>query len=207
MRRLAFSAPAATALFALAMSAVPAVASSPDGIEGEQAARVDARLLAVSRVVEVVEVGEIGSGEPPVIRKRTLRGSKAGEARRLKLDVARATVESHREACYYARPSWRRYNGFGKLSSKAWYYIEWCGKDGRVSKVLTLSCGGVAAGGFSYDGCKVRRGAVGYRKVNISGEWSFPFRVSVYTLVTRTVTVTSRHYPTGRYSGTWWMYQ
>ena len=97
--------------------------------------------------------------------------------------------------------------GFGKLSSRAWYYIEWCGARGVVTRVLTLQCGGIAAQGFSYRGCSIRRGATGYSRLNVSGTWRFPFRVGLYTFITRTMTVSARHYPEGRYAGTWWLYQ
>ncbi len=159
------------------------------------------------RIVERVEIGRLGSTAPPVIYERTLSMAEAKRGRGFTITPGSVSIQSHVESCYYARPSWRRYNGFGKLATKAWYYIEWCGKDNRVTRVLTLYCGGVASQGFSYGGCKVRRGSTGYSRLNVSGTWRFPFKVGAYTILTRTVTVSARHYPTGRYAGTWRMYQ
>ncbi len=65
----------------------------------------------------------------------------------------------------------------------------------------------MGAQGFSYDGCRIRRGSTGYSRVKVSGTWKFPFKIGFYTILTRTVTVKARHYATGRYAGTWWMYQ
>lgn len=190
------------ALLGLTSAAVPAIA-----VDDRSSTKVDERLLGVSRVVERVEIGVLGSDAPPRVRSRTLRGASASRTAAFDVGAAAASIQSNNESCYYARPSWRRYNGFGKLSSKAWYYIEWCGRDGKVTRVLTLYCGGLAGGGFSYDRCSIRRGATGYSRLNVSGTWKFPFRVGIYTFLTRTVTVSARHYPDGRASGTWWMYQ
>jgi hypothetical protein len=186
-------------------AAAPSVAAAP-AVAGSSYP-VPERAVATSRVVERVEIGILGSAKPIVVKKRTLRGSRAVAGRRFSVDTRTASIQSSAEACYYAKPSWRRYNGFRKLASKAWYYIEWCGRNGRVTKVLTLFCGGVGAQGFGYDGCSVRRGATGYSRLNVSGSWRFPFRVGPYTLLGRTITVSARHYPNGRYAGTWWRYQ
>jgi hypothetical protein len=163
--------------------------------------------------VERVEIGMLGSSTPHVVKERVLRGRQARRSPSFKVTAPTTTaastssIQSHAESCYWARPTWSRYNGFGKLASRAWYYIEWCGKNGVVSRVLTLYCNGVAGGGFSYRGCRVRRGATGYSRVNVSGSWRFPFKVGVYTFITRTITVSARHYATGRYAGTWRMFQ
>lgn len=168
---------------------------------------VATRSVVTSRVVERVEIGILGAARPLVVRTRTRRGTRVDLGRTFQVALRAASIKSHTESCYYARPSWRRYNGYGKLSTKAWYYVEWCGKDGKVTRVLTMFCGGVAAQGFSYGGCSIRRGSTGYSRLNISGTWRFPFRIGPYTLLTRTMTVSARHYATGRYAGTWWMHQ
>ena len=167
---------------------------------------VSERNAATPVVVERIEIGRLGVAAPPVVRERRLHDIVGVASRRFTLMPKAFSIQSHVESCYYAKPSWRRYNGFGKLASKAWYYIEWCGKDNKVTRVLTLYCGGVASQGFSYDGCKVRRGSTGYSRLAVSGSWKFPFRVGAYTFLTRTVTVSARHYGTGRYAGTWRMY-
>ena len=196
----------------LVAGAVPAVASSQinrssaNPVSRSRPA-VNYRALATSRTVERIEVGILGSDEPPIVKKRTLKGDRIDRARSLDVTSIAAITQSDRESCYYAKPSWTRYNGFRKLSSKAWYYIEWCGRGKKVTKVLTLFCGGVAGAGFSYGRCSIRRGSTGHSRVNVSGTWRFPFRVGLYTFITRTMTVSSRHYANGRYSGTWWLYQ
>ena len=168
---------------------------------------VDARRLSTSRVVERVEIGVLGAAQPTVVKKRTLRRGKVDVGRVFKVAADVVSLQSSTESCYYAKPSWRRYNGFGKLSTKAWYYVEWCGKNGKVTRVLTLFCGGVGAQGFSHARCSIRRGSTGYSRLNISGTWRFPFRIGAYTLLTRTITVSARHYASGRYAGTWRRYQ
>lgn len=189
----------------LMSGAVPALAAGRDA--SAEPASVDARALAGSKVVETVEIGLLGRSDPLVVEKRTLRGKRMDAGRLFDVAARQASIQSHRESCYWGRPTWKRYNGFGKLSSKAWYYMEWCGANGKVTRVLTLYCGGVGAQGFSYGGCRIRRGSTGYSRVNVSGTWKFPFKVGFYTILTRTVTVKARHYATGRYAGTWWMYQ
>ena len=169
---------------------------------------VDSRAFSTSKVVERVEIGRLGARRPLVVKRRKLTGRAA--SRVLTLDpgaLARSVRSGSTESCFYARPQWKRYNGFGRLSSKAWYYMEWCARSGRVTRVLTLFCGGVGAQGFGFAGCSIRRGSGGYARVNVSGTWRFPFRIGPYTLLTRTITVSSRHYATGRYAGTWWRYQ
>ena len=131
------------------------------------------RHVAKPFVLERVEIGRLGTAEPVVTRERRLSHAEASAGRRFMLVPLAVSIQSHVESCYYARPSWRRYNGFGKLASKAWYYIEWCGKDKRITRVLTLYCGGVASQGFSYDGCRVRRGSTGYSRLAVSGSWKF----------------------------------
>lgn len=189
------------------VTAVSLIATSASAAEsGGDRTELPTGTTAGSEWTELtVVVGEIGSRRPPKVLRRTVDAS--GDAATLSFDPAVYSTQSHSEACFYARPTWTRYNGFGKLSSRAWYYIEWCSLDGVVSRVLTLYCGGVAGGGFSYDGCRVRRGSTGFSKVYVSGWWRFPFRVGLYTFLTRTVTVSASHYATGRYSGTWWLYQ
>ena len=189
----------------IAASASPALAAGTT--TGPPTQTVDTRALATSRVVERVEIGRLGEAQPFVVEQRTTRGKAHGRSPLFEVTASDLSIQSHSEACFWARPSWTRYNGFGKLASKAWYYIEWCGKNGVVSRVLTLYCDGVAGGGFSYGGCKVRRGSTGYSSVRVSGKWKYPFRVGIYTFVTRTITVSARHYSTGRYKGTWRMYQ
>ncbi len=188
----------------IAASATPALASGKAPAAPSEAVR---QALATSRVVERVEIGRLGEPEPLIVRQRTLRGNGTGRRPVFDVDASSLSIQTHTEACFWARPTWTRYNGFGKISSKARYYIEWCGKNRVVSRVLTLYCGGVAGGGFSYRGCKVRRGSTGFSSVRVSGTWKYPFKVGIYTFLTRTITVSARHYPTGRYSGTWRMYQ
>ncbi len=186
---------AAPALAAIDVAPVPA------------STRSTTRHVTTSRVVERVEIGVLGAARPLVVRTRTRRGARVDLGRTFAVAMRSVSIESHTERCYYARPSWRRYNGYGRLSTKAWYYVEWCGRDGKVTRVLTLFCGGVGAQGFGYDRCSIRRGSTGYSRLNISGTWRFPFRIGPYTLLTRTMTVSARHYSSGRYRGTWWMHQ
>ncbi len=195
-------------LFIPALAIGVALGAAPVGA-ADSPARLDARSLSTSRVVEVVEIGRLGESKPLMVSKRRLRGRAVSGGRTL--EVAGLTrslsVPGSGETCWWARPKWSRYNGFGRLSSKAWYFIEWCTASNRVTKVLTLHCGGVGAQGFSFRGCNIRRGSVGFKRVAVSGTWRFPFRIGIYTLLTRTITVSARHYATGRYSGTWWRYQ
>lgn len=197
----------AVALLVAVVSGVMPASAAPSPRSAARP-KVDARLLAPGRVVERIEIGRLGDSKPLLVNKRRLTVRQA--ARAPSFDTAAATRSlgaSSTESCFYARPQWRRYNGFKRLSSIAWYYMEWCGRDGKVTRVMTLFCGGVGAQGFSYDGCKVRRTTTGRSRVKVSGTWRFPFEIGWYTLLTRTVTVSARHRATGRTSGTWWMYQ
>ncbi len=207
MARSTLSLVAACAVLGIVTGASPAIAG-PSG-RAPSSQDVDARTLAPGRVVERIEIGRLGAAKPLIVKRRKLSARRAASGR-LTFDasgITRSFAATSVESCFYAHPQWRRYNGFGRLSSRAWYYMEWCGRRGRVTRVMTLHCGGVGAQGFSFTGCKVRRGSTGYSRANVSGTWKFPFTIGPYTLLTRTVTVSSRHYAAGRATGTWWMYQ
>ena len=197
--------PAGTVL-SMSFGLAPALAGDA-GNEARPRA-VDHRAIEAGRVVERIEIGRLGGSGRPVVTQRKLSARAAAKKRSFDVAaVTRRVAATATESCFHARPTWRRYNGFGRLSSRAWYYIEWCGRHGRVTRVMTLYCGGVGAQGFSFAGCSIRRGSTGYSRVNVSGTWKFPFKIGIYTLATRTITVSARHYATGRAAGTWWRYQ
>ena len=102
------------------------------------------------------------------------------------------------ETCYWAKPD---INIPGEHNS--WYYIEWCGKDGKVTKVLTLTCGGSNYYAWEYQRCSVSRGALGYSNVRVLGSWDYRAGCCG-AYVYRDHSVDARHYHNGAYTGTWY---
>ncbi len=106
-------------------------------------------------------------------------------------------------SCWWAKPTWKLYDGFGKLTSRSWYYIEWCGSGGVVTDVLTLTCGGAGSFLWEYRGCSVRRGALGYSSVRVLGDWTYRLGWGgAYKY--QYVEVDARDYWNGVYTGTWY---
>lgn len=102
------------------------------------------------------------------------------------------------ETCYWAKP---KINISGEHNS--YYYIEWCGKDGKVTKVLTLFCRGADYYIWDYRGCSIDHGSVGYSSVYVDGRWSYRAGAAGW-YVYRTHRVEANHYHNGYYSGTWY---
>jgi hypothetical protein len=150
----------------------------------------------------MLEIGKLGQDAPVFVVAGTYRGTGVAlpaDPRALGTGVFGAGSALSTESCWWAKPTATVNGG----ENKAWYYIEWCGANGVVTKVLTLTCSGSGTSGWKFTGCSIRRGSLGFSSVRVLGHWDFRWGWAGYYLY-RYMEVDARHNADGSYSGTWY---